>query len=85
MNRRHGVWRCICECEIYAKPAKGTKKHHDKLTVYGKRDHLGRWIYERKNDRFFHMHGRKIGLLKADFVEDRDGEAGHDESASGRD
>jgi len=72
MGRRHGVWRCVCDCEIYAKPTKGSRKNHDKLTAPGVRDHLGRWVYEQKNDRFLHMHGGKIGLLKADFVEDRD-------------
>ena len=76
MDRRHGIWRCCCGAEIYARPTQGSKKHHDKLTVYAPRDHLRNWVYERKNDRFLHRHSGKIGWLKADFVEGRDVEDG---------
>lgn len=69
MGRRHGVWRCCCGCELLAKPTKRGKKLHDKLHAYAPRDHLGRWIYEEKNDIFLHQHGGKIGLLRAEFIE----------------
>jgi len=86
MDRRHGVWRCSCGSEIYAKPSSTASKHHSKLTVYAPRDSVRRWQYERHNDRFFHRHGGKIGLLKADFVEDRDdGNLDEHHSESNRD
>lgn len=80
-NRRHGVWRCICGAELYAKPCDGSKKQHSRLTVYASKDYVGRWIYEDHNDQFFHRHQGKIGLLRADFVEDRSGGAGHQRAA----
>jgi len=71
--KRHGVWRCLCGCELYAAPSKSKDRNHDTITPYGFLDKPGRWVYEERNDRFLHDHGRKIGLLLADFVEDRDG------------
>ena len=71
MTRRHGVWRCICGCELYAKPIENSRKHHSKLQTYAPRDYVRKWEYERKNDIFLHRHKGKIGLLKADFIEDR--------------
>jgi len=70
MARRWGIFRCVCGCELLAKPTKRGRKHHDRLHAYAPKDHLGRWVYEHRNDRFFHQHGGKIGLLKADFVDD---------------
>ena len=71
--RRHGIWRCQgCGCELLAKPSKTGRKHHDRLHTYAPKDHVRKWFYEPKNDRFVHRHGGKIGLLKAEFVEDFD-------------
>jgi len=75
-KRRTGIFRCCCGCELMAKPYAQSRKHHDRLTVFAPLDHLGRWVYEEKHDRFFHDHGGKIGLLKADFVEDHGETAG---------
>lgn len=74
MSRRHGIWRCtICDAELLAKPSKTGRKHHDKLHTYSPRDHVGRWLYEERNDRFLHRHDvgwQKLGVFRAEFVED---------------
>jgi hypothetical protein len=77
-QRRHGVWRCLCGCELYARPTKGSKRHHDQYTAYAPTDSVKRWTYDKHNDMFLHMHSGRIGLLKADFVEDRDAVQVHD-------
>ena len=73
MPKRHGVWRCQCGNEIYAKPSKIKGKHHSVVKTHFPRDKADKWTYEEHNDRFFHRHSGEIGWLKADFVEDRDG------------
>lgn len=67
----------VCGAELRAKPAKGTKRCHDKLTVFAPKDHIRRWFYTHKNDEFVHSHGR-MGVFKTEFVEDFDKEGGED-------
>lgn len=70
MLPKYGIWRCLCGCELLARPALTGRKTHDKLEVIMSRDHIRRWIYEERNDIFLHQHSGEIGLLRADFVED---------------
>jgi hypothetical protein len=84
MARRHGIFECtVCGAQLRAKPAKGTKRCHDKLTTFAPKDHVGRWAYTPKNDEFAHIHrlGGKTHVFKAEFVEDFEFEGEGDERA----
>jgi hypothetical protein len=61
----------VCGAQLLAKPTKRGKKLHDKLKTFAPKDHVGRWLYEIKGDRFLHKH-HKMGLFKCEFVEDFD-------------
>jgi len=74
-KRRHGIWKCLgCGCELMARPTVRGKRLHDRLKTFAPKDNVHRWVYEWKNDRFLHQHRGKIGLLKAEFLEDFDAE-----------
>jgi hypothetical protein len=73
MGRRHGIFECsVCRAQLRAKPSKTAKKHHDRLTTFAPKDHIGRWVYTPQKDEFVHLHqlGGKVHVFRADFVED---------------
>lgn len=93
MARRHGIFECtVCGAQLRAKPAKGTKRSHDKLTTFAAKDHINRWVYTPKNDEFAHLHrlAGRTHVFKAEFVEDFEFEGegdvdGNDKGVAGRD